>query len=327
MEQFYNIHDLVKIRTENLDLSTWLSYFSTSSVKQPDLVLKMGKIDTNPDLYDRLGRFDLNDKEVVERRRFGTIRLKDLLNRTWLEVSKGYARFRPLFPCLLEHILEFKLLTRNHILAHAACISKNDEGYVICAPPGIGKTMVSLRLVKDRGFQFLSDDRTIMSESGRAYCYPKNVKLHMPHANEFKLSKKVKTKLLMGKMLNPYVIPLTKGRRQIAHRVPVTDIIENAEVRKNCKISKLIFLKPARDEGVTEIDLDIALKFLLLSNRWLRVFWADHLFIPYSYSDPDFDLEKVEENERSIMERALKNAPCYEIGFRKYSYVEEFIGN
>ena len=324
MEQFYNIHDLVKIRTENLDLHNILSYFSTSSVSQPDLMLKIDKVDIKADLYDRLERFDLGEKEVVERRKFGTMQLKDLFNRTELNATKGYARFRPLLT-LLEHILEFKLLTKNHILIHSACVSKNDEGCLICAPRGTGKTMVSLKLVKDKGFHFLSDDRTIISDDGRAYCFPKNVKLSMPHVREFGLNKKAELKLLIGELVRK--IPVIRRRLEIAHNVPVTKIIKNAEIGKKCKIGKLIIFQQARDERITEIDLDIAVKFLLLSNRWERIFWVDHLFIPYAYSDPNFDLRKIEEKERKIVQSALKDTLCYELRFRKYAYshVEKFL--
>lgn len=325
MKKLYDIHGLLKIRSENLDLDNILSYFSTSTVSDLDLMIKIDKININPDIYDRLERFDLGEKEVVERRKFGTIQLRNLFNRTELNATSGYARLRHLLT-LVEHILEFKLLTKNHVLIHSACISKNGEGCLICAPRGTGKTMVTLKLVKDKGFSFLSDDRTIISGDGRAHCFPKNVKLSLPHVSEFGLNKKVKLKLLIGELVRQ--IPVIRRRLEIAHNVPVTKVIKNAKIEKRCEIGKLLILQRAKNEGVTEIDLGTAVKLLILSNRWERIFWVDHLFIPYMYSDPKFDLQKLEEKERDIVENALKDALCYEMRFRKYAYshVEKFLG-
>jgi len=315
--KFYNIHDLLKIRVENLDLKHELPYFLTDKANgATDLAVKVGKFDLQP-TRNRLGRFYLGQNLIIEKRKFGSMLLKDMLGKTELNATRGYVRLRP-FMTLIESIMGFKLLAKNHALAHSSCVSKNGEGYLICAWHGTGKTMVTLKLVREMGLNFLSDDLTIVNDSGQAYCFPKDVKLSLAHTKEFKLGEKAKFKLLFGELITH--IPVIRGHLEIVHMAPITKMIENSKIEKQCKICKVIMLQQAEHEGIAEIDFDDVVKRLMLQDEWERIFWVDRLFIPYAYCDQKFDLQKLREKERNILQSALKDVPCYEVRFRKYAY-------
>jgi len=315
--KFYNIHDLLKIRVENLDLKHMLQYFLTDKASETiDLAMKVGKFDLQP-MFNRLGRFHLGQNVIIEKRKFGSIQLRDMLEKTELNATRGYVRLRP-FTTLIENIIGFKLLAKNHALVHSSCVSKDGKGCLICAWHGTGKTMVTLKLVKERGLNFLSDDLTIINDSGQAYCFPKHVKLSLAHTKEFELDEKVKLKLLFGKMVTH--IPFVRGRLEIAHMAPITQMVENSRIERQCKICKIIVLEQAESEGITEIDAAEVVKRLTLLNEWERMFWLARLFIPYAFSDQEFDPKKLHEKERGILESALKGIPCYEVRFRKYAY-------
>ena len=315
--RFYNIHNLLKIRVENLEMDHMLPYFSTNEINgDPDLTIKVGEFDIRP-THNRLGRFHLAENEIIEKRKFGSIQLKNMLGKTELNATRGYVRLRP-FITLIEAIIGFKLLAKDHALVHSSCISKDGEGYLICAWHGTGKTMVTLKLVNEMGLNFLSDDMTIISDSGRAYCFPKDVKLSLPHAEEFELGKKVKLKLLFGKLVT--YIPVIRRRLEITHMTPVTKVIKSSKIEKQCKICKIVMLQQARSEEITEIDTAEVVRRLTLFDEWERIFWVDRLFIPYAFSDQKFEIQRLEEKERDILQSALKNVPCYEVRFRKYAY-------
>jgi len=314
---FYNIHNLLKIRVENLDLTQKLSYFLIDKVDETsNLTIKVGEFDPQP-TRNKLGRFYLGQNVITEKRKFGSIQLRDMLGKTELNATRGYVRLRP-FMTLIESITGFKLLTKNHALGHSSCVSKDGEGYLICAWHGTGKTMVTLKLVKERGLNFLSDDLTIINDSGQAYCFPKDVKLSLAHTKEFKVSEKVKLKLLFGELVTH--IPVVRGRLEIAHATPITKVIENSKIEKQCKICKVIMLQQAESEEIVEIDTDEVVKRLMLQNEWERIFWVARLFIPYAYCDQKFDLQKLRKKEREILQSALRDVPCYEVRFRKYAY-------
>ena len=324
MEKFYDIHGLLKIRAENLDLDRILSYFSVNTLSDPDLMIRIKRPNVNLNLYDRLGRFYLKNKEIIEKRKFGMVQLKDLFEKTKLNATSRYVRLRP-FLSLIESVLWFKLLAKNHVFIHSAGISTDGEGCLISAWQGTGKTMVALKLVKEKGFSFLSDDAVIINDYGQAYCFPKNVKLSLSHAKEFGLGNKVKLKLLVGKLLNQ--VPVVRRRLHIEHIVPITKVIENAKIERQCKIDKMIMLQQASGEGVSEIDAREVAKRLTLVSQLEKIYWADHLFIAYAHADQDFDLQEIKVKERDIIQSALRGASCYEVRFRRYAYdqVEELL--
>jgi hypothetical protein len=178
--------------------------------------------------------------------------------------------------------------------------------------------MITLKLIKEKGFNFLSDDMTIINTSGQAYCFPKDVKLSLPHAKEFDLDGKAKLRLLIGELVNH--IPVIRRRLEITHQTPVTKVVKEIKIEKQCKLRKVVFLQQTEKEEIVEIDLDEITKRLTLLNAWERIFWTDRLFIPYAFSDKQFDLQVLEEKERAILRQALKDIPCYEVRFHKYAY-------
>ncbi|ALG67297.1 hypothetical protein [Beggiatoa leptomitoformis] len=62
---------------------------------------------------------------------------------------------------------------RSHLLCHAAALSFNNQGYIIVADSGCGKTTLSLALVK-QGFKLLSDEMAALSlHTGELSPYPR----------------------------------------------------------------------------------------------------------------------------------------------------------
>lgn len=313
---FYNIHNLLEIRVENLDLKRILSYFSTErGGGNSDLTIKVGGFDPKP-THSKLWRFHLGQNVIVEKRKFGSIQLSDVLGKTELNVTRGYVRLRP-FPCLIENIMGWKLLIRNHALVHSSCISEDGKGYLICGWQGAGKTMVALKFAKERGFNFLSDDLTIVSGSGQAYCFPKDIELRSAHNKVFKLSKKMKLKLLLRELMNKSPVHIPYPKRPEAQ---ISEMVEDSTIEEQCKIHKVIMLQQAQQERIAELNLDEAVRRLILLEEWALTFWVERLFIPYAYCDPKFDLQNLWKREREILKRALKGVPCYEVRFRKFAY-------
>lgn len=46
---------------------------------------------------------------------------------------------------------------------HATCVTKDNQGLLLCGEPGIGKTELALSLL-DRGFQWVADDMVLLYE-------------------------------------------------------------------------------------------------------------------------------------------------------------------
>jgi len=59
------------------------------------------------------------------------------------------------------------------MLLHSACLKLDSVGLLISAETDTGKTGTVLRMVRELGAHFLSDDMTVLHPDGRVGCFPK----------------------------------------------------------------------------------------------------------------------------------------------------------
>jgi dolichol-phosphate mannosyltransferase len=74
---------------------------------------------------------------------------------------------------ILEALLRFVLVSRGRMLLHSACVELDGVGVMLSALTDTGKTATVLRLLRDHGGKFLSDDMTVVDADGTAICFPK----------------------------------------------------------------------------------------------------------------------------------------------------------
>jgi putative flippase GtrA len=74
---------------------------------------------------------------------------------------------------ILEALLRFVAVSRGVMLLHSACLELNGVGVLISAETDTGKTGTVLRMVRELGAQFLSDDMTVLHPDGHVRCFPK----------------------------------------------------------------------------------------------------------------------------------------------------------
>ncbi len=74
---------------------------------------------------------------------------------------------------VVEALLRFVMVDRGHMLLHSATISLDGVGVMLSALTDTGKTATVLRLLREHGGHFLSDDMTIVGPDGTAVCFPK----------------------------------------------------------------------------------------------------------------------------------------------------------
>src|SRR3954454_23214891 len=74
---------------------------------------------------------------------------------------------------ILEALLRFIVADRGRMLLHSACIELDGHGIMLSARTDTGKTSTILRLLREHGGSFLSDDMTIIDENATAWSFPK----------------------------------------------------------------------------------------------------------------------------------------------------------
>ena len=74
---------------------------------------------------------------------------------------------------IIEPLLRFVMVSRGRMLLHSACVEIGGTGVMMSALTDTGKTGTVLRLLREHGGRFLSDDMTVIDAEGNAHCFPK----------------------------------------------------------------------------------------------------------------------------------------------------------
>jgi dolichol-phosphate mannosyltransferase len=85
---------------------------------------------------------------------------------------------------IIEALLRFVMVSRDRMLLHSACVELDGTGVMLSALTDTGKTSTVLRLLREHGGRFLSDDMTVVDSHGTAWCFPKplTISAHTLHA-------------------------------------------------------------------------------------------------------------------------------------------------
>jgi hypothetical protein len=155
-----------------------LEYFREPTLgKGLDLEVRVGKVGSAaPRRRARLLRFE-GPAGVRYEEHLGRLAANfsiDLGDRINVTVSSLLARSPHVaYTNVIEALLRFALAARGHLLLHSACLDVDGRGVLLSAKTDTGKTGTVLRMLREHGARFLSDDMTIIARDGTATCYPK----------------------------------------------------------------------------------------------------------------------------------------------------------
>jgi dolichol-phosphate mannosyltransferase len=155
-----------------------LEYFREPSLgKDLDIEIRVGKVGRGrPRSRARLLCFE-EPLGVRYEEHFGRLAANfaiDLGDRIHVTLSSLLARSPHVaYTNVIEALLRFAIAARGHMLLHSACLEIDGRGVLLSAKTDTGKTGTVLRLLRERGARFLSDDMTIVAPDGTATCYPK----------------------------------------------------------------------------------------------------------------------------------------------------------
>lgn len=168
----YSVAGLLRIESE-VPLRE-LAYFKTDDPGAPDLVIKVGRVGAFPTWRTR---FDESDSTLRYLEQLGAASANFRITMG----SPIEVRVAPLlagsphvlYTNVIEALLRFLLVSRDHVLLHSACMMVNGHAVLLSAQTDTGKTSTVIQLVRDHNYRFLSDDMTIISPDGVAIHYPK----------------------------------------------------------------------------------------------------------------------------------------------------------
>ncbi len=155
-----------------------LEYFRAQWVgNDVDLTVRVGQVGRNaPRTRAQMTQFMSPSALRYEEHlgRLGANFLVDIGDRVDVVVSPALAHSpHVLYTNVIEALLRFLCVSRGSILLHSACLELNGSGFLLSARTDTGKTGTVLRMLREHGARFLSDDMTILDPTGKATCFPK----------------------------------------------------------------------------------------------------------------------------------------------------------
>jgi putative flippase GtrA len=241
---------------------------------------------------------------------------------------------------ILEALLRFVAVSRGAMLLHSACLEVDGAGVLISAETDTGKTGTVLRMVRERGARFLSDDMTVLHSDGRIGCFPKpltishhtlraigNDELSAGEWRKLRLQSRLHSKegrqfaMLLARLnipimgvnaLTQYLVPppkYTVDRLLPCEIVPTTTATE-------------LFVISRGPHGAGELDRSDAMRTLLANTE------DAYQFPPFRQLAPSVviggaDHAELRRREREILGTALERIRCRWIATPDFSWADE----
>lgn len=178
----YDIHGLVRVRSV-VALPELAAFNVQERIEAPDLVVRRRWLGGWPRFRIATWR---DGRAIRYREQLGALGAAfDIglqpaqanepitLDANWLLTWSHHV----LYTNMVEPLLRFQLVGKDHVLLHCAAIDGDDGALVMSAKTDTGKTTTVLRLLVNHDYGFLSDDMAILAPGGRILGYPKPMTL------------------------------------------------------------------------------------------------------------------------------------------------------
>ncbi|HEY0167432.1 MAG TPA: glycosyltransferase [Jatrophihabitans sp.] len=248
-----------------------------------------------------------------------------------------------LYTNVIEALLRFIAVSRGVILLHSACLEVDGRGLLLSARTDTGKTGSVLKLLREHGAKFLSDDMTILHPDGHATCFPKPLTIshHTLRAvqagdltaaewRRLKLQSRLHSKegRNFGLVLAGLNIPIM-GINSLTQRIVPppkynVDRLVECNVIRNTQIENLFVIE--RGEPVlADIPFDEAIQTLVENTD------DAYGFPPFRQMAPsivigDDDYAELRRKERQILTQAMTGIRVRRLGSDTFSWAEDIAG-
>ena len=173
---------------------------------------------------------------------------------------------------ILEPFLYYQLPFQGASLAHASVVCSNGSGLMIAGSGHIGKTALSLEMVK-RGFSYMGDDLVIVNDQGQVLSYSEPLRIQEQHLSIFPgLEKKVTSNMSsIQRFYFKRSVRASPGEvLNLMPRLPISKIVDGARVEDKCRLDTLILVRKGgvKEPLLEEVDVETATGILAAELFW-----------------------------------------------------------
>jgi hypothetical protein len=240
---------------------------------------------------------------------------------------------------ILEALLRFVVADRGRMLLHSACIELDGHGVMLSARTDTGKTSTILRLLRERGGSFLSDDMTIIDSTATAWSFPKPLTIshHTLRAVEatdltpaewrrLRIQSRLHSKegRSLAMVLSRFNVPIMAINSLTQMTVPPPKYNVDRLVPCRTKASTLVenlFLIERGPDQITEVSTEQAVDELMVNT-------ADaYGFPPFQYLAPaivlgDGDYADLQRRERKVLASAMSQIPVRRLASDNFGWAD-----
>jgi hypothetical protein len=327
LEHTYDLHGALslQVRSPHAKVMRYFDaefgHFSGGGDRVPDLAVIVDRFQVDSGSQARLcGRHGLlgdgiygHDSHKVARWRFAIQGLDDQLTRLYLTggpFSLGFMQHR-----YVEQLMRYKLCQRGYTLIHGCCVTTQGKAVLLPGLMHTGKTNIALHLVL-RGWEFQSDDYTIVSAEGQTHSYPRrlhfscHVKERYPEALEA-VERRHRLSMTWKKVI--YLLTLRYGN--LTEALSIAEVVPDVVIADTARLEHLILLTThagSHLEGPFPIPQPRAVdRALAINRREASHFW--NLLVECASMGANIPFMEWWDRERQILENALRRTACYEL--------------
>ncbi|HST48570.1 glycosyltransferase [Jatrophihabitans sp.] len=245
-----------------------------------------------------------------------------------------------LYTNVIEALLRFIAVSRGVVLLHSACLELDGRGLLLSARTDTGKTGSVLKLLREHGARFLSDDMTILHPDGHATCFPKPLTIshHTLRAvqagdltaaewRRLKLQSRLHSKegRNFGLVLAGLNIPIM-GINSLTQRIVPppkyqVDRLVDCRIVRTVEVDNLFVIE--RGEPVlADIPFDEAIQTLVDNTDDAYGFPPFRQMAPSIVIGED-DYAELRRKEREILVRAMRSIRVRRLGSNTFSWAED----
>ncbi len=318
-----------------------LSYFLADVSTPPDITIGIRPIGPRPGVRVNLRR---DGERVSYREHLGVLGANfniKLGTPIQVECSPLLALSRHvLYTNVIEALLRFVLVSKGYVLLHSAGMDVHGNATLLSAQTDTGKTSTVIKLVRERGYKFISDDMTIVDPRGFARTFPKPMTLSyhtMVRAvdagslrpkqwAQLQVQSRVHSKSgrSVGKGLGQLNVPIMSINSVVQIMVPppkyhITSLF-GAEIAPEARIANVFLME--RGEPLQErVELDAAVDQLIENTD------DAYGFPPFATRAPRLeiagaDYQALRRRERELLTSALRGVTIYRLRVRGHEWGE-----
>ncbi len=322
---FYNIHNLVSI-SSTLRLEMIPDYFLVPDDGGPSRA-KVGVEATSADRVAGDGSWVYSYHPFRGTlTRVGIQQNGELVSLRFYDSAYRYfTRLRYPISQLIAGLVQFQLVKLGYLIVHGACLRGPDgTGTVLVGLSNVGKTTTTLRLVRDHGYRFLSDDMLI-TDGSIGWGFPRSLRLE--NFGDIKLTP------------NQRAAPVKRALWEVASMVPFLPEVwihpykapptGPFEPVASVKLGKLFFLH--RRSGKPELrslGREEAFRELVIQHRIGTIdydFAASRLFHMYAYETEEVDFNKLLSVQTEVLQALIQNCSSYAVFKETPLFTDEIV--